>query len=211
MNDNRKYNFALRSTGIRAEYSVIRNWIPKGSRVLDLGCGDGSLLKYLIKKKISGEGVEISESGVQSAKYKKIKARRGRADEVQPFKDKEFDYAICNVTLPVLMYPEVCMSEMRRVSKKQIISFSNFGFFDNRIDLLINGRMPRPMLFGYKWHTTGLIHQLSIADFEDYCRKNGYKITKKYFFIIDRFGPIPKFILSLFPNMWAITGIYMLE
>jgi methionine biosynthesis protein MetW len=180
--------------------------------VIDLGCGDGSLLKFLQRKKITGEGIELSESGVKSARKKGLNVRVGTIDKKLKFyKKKQFDYSICNVTLPMTMYPEVLISEMTRISKRQIISFPNFAFLNNRLELLFKGRMPKTMLFGYEWYSTGLIHQLSIRDFENFCKNRNCKIIKKYHFTIEKFGPIPKQFLQLFPNLWTVTAVYMLE
>ena len=103
-------------------------------------------------------------------------------DEPLSYADNEFDLSICHITIQMVMYPEVLLKEMKRISKFQIISFPNFAFYKNRMDLLFNGRMPKPMLFGYKWFSTGHIHQFSLKDFE-YLVGNigGLKITSKNF------------------------------
>lgn len=212
MNDNRSYKYSLDSISKRSEYEIIEKWVKKRGKILDLGSGDGTLL-YLLKTKKNtvGEGIEISKTGVRSAQKKGISTKIGKIDKKLSYKDKEFDFCICNVTVQMVMFPEVLLSEMVRVSKKQIISFPNFAFFLNRIDLLFNGRMPKPMLFGYEWYSTGHIHQLSIKDFENFCKKNNLKILDKHYFILDRFGPFPKTVLSILPNLWATTAIYLLE
>lgn len=212
MNDNRSYIYSEtavineKAIAHRQDFKVIEKWIRRGSKVIDLGSGDGTLLKILKdKKKIDGIGIEVSPSGVKSAKKKGIRSIIGRIDEKLPFKDKEFDYAICNVTLQMVMYPEVLLSEMKRISKRQIITFPNFAFILNRLDLLINGVMPRFMIPGYRWYSTGHIHQLSIKDFKTYCRKNNFKILRTLYI-----GP-KGYIVKLFANIFTLLGIFMTE
>lgn len=211
MNDNRNYIYSENSLSKRNEFQSIIKWINKNSRVVDLGSGDGTLLKILKEKKnTDGLGVEISPSGVMAAKKKGIKSVVGRIDEKLPFKNKEFDYAVCNVTLQMVMYPEVLISEMRRISNKQIITFPNFAFILNRFDLLVNGVMPRFMIPTYKWYSTGHIHQLSIKDFEMYCAENDIKILKRANIGPGRFMALPsKFLVKLFPNLFSTLGVFM--
>lgn len=210
MNDNRnyKYNFDARSN--RSEYQIITKWIPKNSRVIDLGCGDGSLLLLFKKKGIAGEGIDISESAVKATRKKGIKATCSRIDIPLKYKNKEFDYAICNVTLQMVMYPEILLLEMKRIAHRQIISFPNFAFFLNRLDMLVIGRMPKIMIPGYQWYSTGHIHQLSIRDFVDFCKENKIKILSQNHIFPDRFLFIPRKVFSFFPNLFAYTAIFLL-
>lgn len=211
MKDNRDYQYKSSVVSYRSEYRVILNWIEPGSSVIDLGCGDGSLLKLLSTKGVRGEGIEISQSGVRVALSRGLKVKQGSIDQKLKYPNNKFDYAICNVTLPMVMYPEILLSEMIRISKKQIISFPNFAFINNRFELFFKGRMPQGAMFGHKWYSSGLIHQLSLADFEIYCQQHGIEILNKYMFTTDRFGPIPRKILMLFPNLFTVTGVYLLR
>lgn len=214
-NDNRNYKFQTNSTSNRDEYAIIANWIPKGSSVIDLGSGDGSLLALLKAKGADGEGVEIAESGVEATKKKGIKATVGQIDVKHPYNDKQFDFAVCNVTIQMVMYPEVLIKEMHRIAKKQIISFPNFAFLPNRLDLLLHGRMPQVMIPGYEWFSTGHIHQLSLNDFKTFCQQQKISIIGS-----GHIGPnmlhlsfleIPHFILKRYPNVFASTAIYLTE
>ncbi|OGY86968.1 MAG: hypothetical protein A3G01_01640 [Candidatus Kerfeldbacteria bacterium RIFCSPLOWO2_12_FULL_43_9] len=130
-----------------------------------------------------------------------------------PYKDKEFDYALCNVTIQMVMYPEVLLQEMKRIAKYQILSFPNFAFLPNRLDLLIRGRMPHFMIPSYKWYSTGHIHQLSINDFSDLCKELNLKILDSKHIRPDvlrlHIFQVPHFILRRFPNVFVSTAIFL--
>jgi methionine biosynthesis protein MetW len=207
MNDNRNY-YWTEDVSTRPEYSYIEHWITDNARVIDLGCGNGSLLALLKeKKRISELGIEISESGVDSCLKKGIKARVGRIDvELKDIPNDSFEFAICNVTLQMVMYPEVTLKEMKRISKYQIVSFPNFGYLPNRLELLFKGRMPRRLLGGYNWYNTGHIHQFSIKDFKE-------TITKLIGLTIKDccyYGGMRKFN-NIAPNLLAAGAIFLTE
>jgi methionine biosynthesis protein MetW len=211
VNDNRNYNYTGFGDEDRKEYSTIISRVSPNSTVLDLGCGNGMLLHRLrTEKNAVGTGLEISESGVEICRQRGLNVRYGRIDEILPFKDNEFDYAICNVTIQMVMYPEVMLKEMKRVSRYQIISFPNFAFWKNRLDLLFRGRMPRRMLFGYSWYSTGHIHQLSIADFETLVDNvGGLTIVERW---ADRSSIFFRNYLNiLFPNLFQLLALYVLK
>lgn len=211
-NDNRDYNYSGNESVVRDEYDAICKLIEPSSRIIDLGCGEGSLLKLLRdSRNCHGVGVEISNSGVLAARKKGFDVFEQPIDRgLSQFKDKEFDYAICNVTIQMCMYPETLMSEMKRISKKMLISFPNFGHYSNRIDLLFHGRMPRPMLFGYAWHKTGHIHQLGLPDFESFSKEMGLNILKRMS-VLQPKAAWKKILLKLFPSLLYTTTIYVLE
>ncbi len=153
INDNRKYDYAGGEVQLRSEYSFICDMIEPESTVIDLGCGNGSLLKMAKDmKNVTEMGIELVKSGVDICHKKGLNVRQGSIDTSQTYndiEDKQFDYAICNVTIQMVMYPEVLLVEMKRIAKYQIISFPNFAAWRNRLDMLLNGRVPKPMLFGY--------------------------------------------------------------
>ncbi len=210
-NDNRNYNYSNHYENQRAEYSVIANMVKQNSRVIDLGCGNGALLALLKREKgIVDFGLEISESGVAVCQERGLNVRLGRIDERLPFDDNVFDYAICNVTIQMVIYPEVLLKEMKRVAKYQIVSFPNFAFWKNRFDLMFNGRMPRPMLFNYSWYGTGHVHQLSFSDFKQLVDDiGGLKIVARKF--NEPNGRFRKVIASMFPDLFYLLGIFFLE
>jgi len=211
LNDNRKYDYSNLPDEERKEYSIVVGYVRPNSRVLDLGCGNGALLFRLKEEKhVEGRGLEISDSGVRVCLQRGLQVQQGRIDEPLPFKDNEFDYAICNVTIQMVLFPEVLMKEMKRVSKYQIISFPNFAFWKNRLDLMFKGRMPKPMLFNYSWYNTGHIHQLSFADFLHFVNDiGGLKIIDRKY--IEPNDPFRKILALMFPNLFQLIGIYLLE
>jgi len=209
-NDNRNYDYSTAFTEEREEYKLICELVEPNSKVIDLGCGNGSLLQKLIKEKnVTAEGVELSESGVEVCKAKGLKVHKGKIDEKLPFDDNSFDYSICNVTIQMVMYPEVLLNEMKRISKYQIVSFPNFAHYKNRLDLLFKGKMPKPMLFGYKWYSTGHIHQLSIKDFYELVDDVGNLKVLKMKNLMGP-NPIKRFISMFIPNVFVPETIFLL-
>lgn len=211
LNDNRNYNYSGFEEFTRPDYNYIIELVEENSKVVDLGCGNGSLINLLKKNKnCVVKGVEISDSGVQISKSRGLEVIKGRIDEKLPFSDNEFDFSICHVTIQMLMYPEILLREMKRISKYQIISFPNFAFYKNRFELLVKGKMPQKMLFGYKWYNTGHIHQLSIRDFIELVNEiGGFKILKQTFVETD--SAIKNFLMKLFPNLFQQVSIFLLS
>ncbi len=154
--------------------------------------------------------MELSPSGVEVCKAAGLDVQTGSIDQPLPFNDNTFDYAICNVTIQMVMYPEILLSEMKRVAKHQIISFPNFAFYKNRIDLLLNGRMPQNGLFGYQWFDTGHIHQLSIRDFELLVeRVGGLEILEKR--SVESGNSVKNFLIKSFPNLFEQIPVFLLR
>lgn len=207
MKDNRDY-YWTEDVSTRPEYPSIENWVTEGAGVIDLGCGNGSLLALLKeRKRVSELGIEITESGVDSCLKKGIKARVGRIDiELKDISNDSFEFAICNVTLQMVMYPEVTLKEMKRIAKYQIVSFPNFAYLLNRLELLLMGRMPRRLLGGYDWYNTGHIHQFSIKDFkETITNLIGLKIKDRCYY-----GGM-RGLNSISPNLLAAGAIFLTE
>lgn len=206
VNDNRDYQYDDEYYN-RHEFPVIKNWIPENSKIIDLGCGNGALMSYLKKSNIEVEGIEIAKSGVEACLKNSLKATEGVIDEkatYESYGDNQFDYSICNVTIQMVKYPEILISEMKRVSKYQIISFPNFAYLENRLDLLFNGVMPRKMLYKYKWYNTGHIHQLSLRDFKNFCRENKLQIIKR-----QDFGCFSFISRWFWPNLFSKESIFL--
>ncbi len=210
-NDNRNYNYSGFEKEERLEYSVIESMIPDGASVIDLGCGNGSLLERLKKsKKCAVTGVEISESGVEACHMKGLTCFHKSIDDELPFQNNQFDWAVCNVTIQMVMYPETLMAEMKRISKNLIISFPNFSFYKNRLDMFFKGRMPRYCLFGYSWYNTGHIHQLSIRDFRELVQKTGgLKISEVK--TLRQAGALKNFFTYRMPDLFMLLPVIRLE
>jgi len=210
--DNRNYLYNNNSVTRRVEFSVIEKNVGKNNKIIDLGCGDGSLMQILSKNGNSCQGMEISQSGVDVCKKRGLNVVKGRIDTKLSFGNKKFDVAVCNVTIQMVMYPEILLAEMKRISKKQIITFPNFGFILNRIELIFYGVFPKWSIFGYGWYSTGHIHQLSIRDFIVYCKENNLKILKA-----EHVGPggligiLLKPVVEIFPNLFATMAIFVTE
>jgi len=211
LNDNRNYNYSGFEEFERPDYKYIIELVEENSKVIDLGCGNGSLIKLLKENKnCNVKGIEISDSGVQISRRRGLDVNKGRIDEKLPFSENEFDYSICHVTIQMLMYPETLIREMKRISKYQIISFPNFAFYKNRLDLLFKGKMPEKMLFGYKWYNTGHIHQLSIKDFIELVNEiGGFEVLKQTYVKSD--SVIKNFLMKLFPNLFQQVSIFLLS
>jgi len=211
MNDNRNYDFSSGYSEPRAEYEIIKQLVPENAKVIDLACGDGRLLDILKKEKnISEFGIELSNSGVELCLKKGLNVRNGRIDSILEIKENEFDVAICNVTIQMLLYPEIFLREMKRISRIQIISFPNFAFIKNRLEMLFQGRMPQRMLYGYSWFNTGHIHQLSIKDFYELIdHVGGLKIESMKF---ERSkSSFKNFLCKSMPNLFLQIPVFQLR
>lgn len=208
LQDNRKYDYTGFEKSARDEYRVIASMIDENSKVIDLGCGNGSLLELLRdEKNAETSGMEISDSAVAICREKKLNVTKGPIDSALPFGDNSFDYAVCNVTIQMVNYPEVLLKEMKRISKNQVITFPNFAYYKNRLDLLFNGRMPGKMLFGYKWYNTGHIHQLSVKDFKDLVgNTGGLEIVSEAG--LPSGSPLLDFLMKIMPGLFTHIAIF---
>lgn len=211
-NDNRSYHYEANRVSQRDEYAPVSELIDVNAKVLDLGCGDGSLLHFLREKKSAkGVGVELVATGVEATRKKDFICFEQAIDQgLSQFGDQSFDVAISNVTIQMVMYPEKLLMEMGRIARHQIISFPNFAFYKNRLDLLLRGRMPRFGLFGYSWYSTGHIHQLSLKDFEEFVLSHGFKIEKTVPVNLPK-AWWKRFLAKRFPNLFVVTCIYLLR
>lgn len=163
------------------DFNVISNMIPARSSVIDVGCGDGSLLKYLDKdKNINGRGLEIDQDKIRECLAKGISVIQGDADiDLADYPDKSFDYSILTYTLQATKRPKKVLEELVRISNKAIVSFPNFGYWKIRMHLLINGTMPISNELSYSWYETPNLHFCTIFDFIDLCEKTNIKIENK--------------------------------
>ena len=188
----------------RPDFKIIAEIIQPGTKVLDLGCGEGLLLAWLTaNKKVSARGVEIETTNVRKAIGRGVSAYQGDIDEgLADYPDKAFDYVILSQTLQETRAPLQVLTEMLRVGRKAIISFPNFGHWRVRKAMLFSGQAPKTELFPYDWYNSPNIHFLSINDFEDLCRKNGFPIERRYFLSGSK-------KVSTLPNLWAQTAVFL--
>ena len=194
----------------RPEYKIIESWVRPKSKILDLGCGEGSLGQKLITKKNSHVvGIDISDKGLNIARAKGLQVQFHDLDSPLPFKDSSFDYAICNVTIQMVYRPGFVIQEMQRVAKNLIISFPNFAYWKSRLQLLLMGKMPNSSLYGYSWHNTRHIHHLSIKDFKEFIRTLNMNITNKTFFGKDSSNPTH--LANFMPNFFARVAIFEIK
>lgn len=194
----------LTSLEMRPDFKVIAEIVQPGTRVLDLGCGEGLLLAWLAtNKKVMARGVEIAAANVRKAIARGVSAYQGDIDEgLADYPDKAFDYVILSQTLQETRAPLQVLTEMLRVGRKAIISFPNFGHWSVRAAMVFTGQAPKTELFPYDWYNSPNIHFLSINDFEDLCRTHGFPIERRYFLSGSR-------KVTWRPNLRAQTAVFL--
>lgn len=167
----------------RTDLSIIANWIDKNSSVLDLGCGDGSLLHYLIHHKdVKGMGVEIDLERITSCIAKGIPVIEHDLNEkFADISDNTYDYVILSQTIQEVKHPDRLIDEILRIGKYGLVSFPNFGYYRIRLSLLFSGRMPKSRTLPFEWFDTPNIHLLTLLDFKNFCRLRGIKILKIFY------------------------------
>ena len=169
-----------RASDIRVDLLLIANNIPEGSKVLDVGSGDGMLLEYLRREKnVFGRGIELSPDGVNQSIAKGLSVIQGNAEEeISHFPDDSFDYVILSQTLQAMDRPDKILNELLRIGKRAIVSFPNFGYWRVRLHLMLKGTMPVTKSLDYPWYSTPNIHFCTIRDFVDLCDELNIKIEK---------------------------------
>lgn len=197
--------------GLHLNYSLITQIIEETSKVLDLGCGDGTLLKMLIDQKhIEGKGIEINQDSVINSIENGVCTIQGDIDEgLVQFSDKEYDYVVLNRTVQATEKPDFVIKEMLRVGKKVIVSFPNFGYWKVRLYLLLNGKMPVSKMLPFEWYNTPNIHLLTIRDFFEFAKKNNIKILKSIY--LNHAQVRRDKLLRLMPNLLAEEAVFVLS
>lgn len=175
-------------TQLRPDLAVIRDNVAPGSRVLDVGCGDGTLLEALRDEKhCDARGMELDPSNVAECVGKGLSVIQGDADrDLAFYPDRSFDYAILSQTLQTAMRPDVVMEELLRIGHKAFVSFPNFGHWRVRLSLLWGGRMPVTRLLPEDWYETPNIHHLTVDDFRAFVRERGFHVENAWFLAGDR-------------------------
>ena len=197
---------------MKKEFKVIAELLPNNIRVLDVGCGDGSLMDLLIKEKnIEARGLEIKEEHVKKCIYKGLSVIEGNAEtELHQFPDQSFDYVVLSQTLQAFYNPEKVLKELLRVGKSAIVSIPNFGYWKVRASLLIFGKMPVTKTLPYNWHNTPNLHMCTIKDMFNFCNEKNIKIDKILGINEDKTSQIKRSNLEI-KNLFSKIGIFLLS
>ena len=185
------------------ETELIAGWVAPGARVLDLGCGDGTLLKHLWDtRQAPGYGVEINDAQVIECISNDVNVlQMDLEDGLSAFQDRSFDYVILSETLQTIHHQEPLLREMLRVGREAIVSFPNFGFWRARLQIALEGHMPVSDELPYQWYDTPNVHHCTLSDFEDLCAKLGIRVLER---LVLRDGkPV-----TLLPNLLGSLAIY---
>lgn len=190
--------------------SILNAWIPKNSEVLDLGCGDGSLLASLKNKlNVSGYGVDISEKKIQLSLSKGLNVIEQDIDEgLDNFKDASFDIVIMSQSIQALKKPENALKEIVRIGKECIVSIPNFANLKCRTQLALTGKMPVSNALPYDWYSTPNLHLCSLKDFESLCKKLNIRVIDRK--LSDSNGR-SSFLMKTFPNLFTEVALYKLK
>ena len=161
---------------MKTEFKIISHLIEKNTRVLDVGCGDGTLIKYLKdNKNIDTRGLEISKDKVQKCISKGLSIIEGNAEkDLQQFPNLSFDYVVLSQTLQAFYKPEKVIDDLLRVANKAIVTIPNFGYWKIRLHLLLKGTMPITRNLPDEWYNTPNLHMCTIKDFYNFCIKKKY-------------------------------------
>ena len=165
---------------MKPEFKIISDLIDENSHVLDVGCGDGILMQFLIKeKKVNIRGIEISKPKVQNCIAKGLTIIEGNAEEdLRQFPDKSFDYVILSQTLQAFFNPEKVINELLRIGRQAIVTIPNFGYWKIRLHLLLKGTMPVTRTLPDEWYNTPNIHLCTIKDFVFFSKEKNFKLSK---------------------------------
>ncbi len=195
---------------LRADLTIIGEWITPGSRVLDLGCGDGALLEYLhAKRQVTGYGLEIDDDNVTRCIARGVNVIQTDLDEgIADFPDSSFDYVIMTQTLQAVRYPDRLIEEMLRIGREGIVTFPNFAHWSARLQLGLLGKMPVSRTLPNPWYNTLNIHLCTVKDFEQLCRERGIHILQRIM-VDNRYQH--NFSNYLLPNFTGQIALYRFE
>lgn len=162
----------------RADHEIIINAVPQGARVLDVGCGDGVLLRRLKQERNAiVRGMELSQAGVNACVAKGLSVVQGDADlDLALYPDDSFDIVVLSRTIQATRKPEMVLKQMHRIGAKAVVSLPNFGFWQVRLSLLLNGRMPVTQGLPDSWHETENLHLCTLLDFDDLAKQSGFDL-----------------------------------
>jgi methionine biosynthesis protein MetW len=189
----------------RLDHQLIQNIINANSSVLDLGCGDGTLMSILKTKGCTVQGIEIDSKLVLSSVNKGFSVVQQDLDEgLKDFQDESFDYVVLNKTLQATTKPLLVLRDSVRIGKKVVVSFNNFAYWLTRSQLFLYGTMPKSKDLPYEWHDTPNIHLVTIKDFDNFCEQNKFTVLQKIYYSEDR-------VLGEFlPNLLSPYAMFVL-
>lgn len=199
MNPNKPF------TAGRSDFETIAHWIPSGAKVLDLGCGDGSLLRYLMDTRgAKGYGVEIADEKILACIGNGVNVIQTDLESgLSGFESHSFDFVVLSQTLQAMKNTEAIVREMLRVGRQAIVTFPNFGFWQHRLQVF-GGHMPVSSDLPYQWYDTPNIHLCTLKDFEAFCATHGVRILER---IVMHHGKA----VNALPNLLGSLAVYRLE
>jgi methionine biosynthesis protein MetW len=188
---------------VRPDLAAIIHWVPRGARVLDLGCGDGSLLRSLwLEREAPGYGVEIDEASVLACVKNDVNVLQLDLESgLAAFADRSFDCVILSETLQAIRHQETLLREMLRVGREAIVSFPNFGHWQVRLQIALAGHMPVSRELPYQWYDTPNVHHCTLVDFEALCATLGVRVLERL--VLDGGREV-----SFLPNLFGSLAIY---
>ena len=197
---------------MKNEFKIITILLPSKARVLDVGCGDGTLIKALIdEKSIDARGIELGERNVKECILKGLSVIEGNAEtELGQFPDKAFDFVVLSQTLQAFYKPENVLEQLLRIGHRVIISIPNFGYWQIRAKLLFFGKMPVTKSLPYSWYDTPNLHMCSIKDFYQFCEKRKIKINRVIGIKGEKTSSIYKINLEM-KNLFSEVGIFLIS
>ena len=187
----------------------LKDWISEDSKVLDLGCGDGSLLDDLKKEKsVSGLGIEIDAGKIKSCLEKGISVIEQDIDNgLENFGNQTFDFVVMSQSIQALKRPELALEEIVRVGKECIVSIPNFANIKCRLQLFFKGQMPVSSALPHDWYSTPTLHLCSLEDFEELCKKSNIKIVDRK---LSKINGEDSILMKLLPNLFSEVALYKL-
>ena len=196
---------------MKKEFKVIADLLPNNTRVLDVGCGDGALMDFLVKEKnIEVRGLELNQNNVQECIYKGLPVIQGNAEtELYQFPKQSFDYVVLSQTLQAFYQPDKVLRELLRIGKSVIVSIPNFGYWKVRTSLLFFGKMPVTKTLPNTWFNTPNLHMCTIKDLFNYCEDQNIVIKKVIGVNENKISLIKKNNLEM-KNLFSKLGVFLI-
>tara|TARA_B100000029_G_C17538798_1_gene945894 strand:- start:837 stop:1442 length:606 start_codon:yes stop_codon:yes gene_type:complete len=197
---------------MKKEFKAISKIIENKKRVLDIGCGDGTLMEYLkINQQNDVRGLEPKKDLVRKCIARGLSVIEGDAEkELVQFPEKSFDYVVLSQTLQAFLKPEEVLNELLRIGKQTIITIPNFGYWKIRLHLMFKGTMPITKNIPYEWYNTPNLHMCTIKDFVNFCKNKNIKIDKSMCLTNEKISEITKTNMS-YKNIFSQLGIFLIQ